>query len=280
MKRIAALLLLSSLCTMADAPKRSGHATAQWLVVGGPVITVENRATFHTVVRLVIDDPWHVYWYNPGEAGMETSVELKLPEGWKGSGLMHPVPKRFKTGGLHGFGHEGTVDYRLTLLAPENFKGDAELQATVSWLSCNDDACIPGEMMLKLKVEQGKVVGPKVDREVHRRESPKYPVLVTMMQQKDGVELDFKDGGKHWELTIKRPDQMGLDPDKTEVFVETQELVPASADVKFKEQGELWVAQFPKGEFAPQKPDRCAVVLAQKGKQAQRLLWMPGLLKP
>ena len=73
MKSIAAILLLSSLGAMAEAPKRSGHATAQWLVAE------QDANIIRTVIRLVVDDPWHVYWYNPGEAGMATSVEVKLP---------------------------------------------------------------------------------------------------------------------------------------------------------------------------------------------------------
>ena len=49
MKLIAAILLLSSLCAMAEAPKRSGHATAQWIAPEG---AVEAGLSLKTVIRL------------------------------------------------------------------------------------------------------------------------------------------------------------------------------------------------------------------------------------
>ena len=264
MKRALAILLLSSLCAVADAPKRSGHATAQWLVAG------QEEGVIKTIVRLVVDDPWHVYWYNPGEAGMETSAEHKLPEGWKATQLLHPVPKRFKTGELHGFGHEGTVDYGLNITMPEGFKGNAELETNITWLSCNNDACIPGEMMLKLKVVDGKVVGPKIEAEAYAAATARFPYT---HGPADKGSLWFQSGKNRWEMVVQNGDSLDMDLAKAEVFIETPELVPASANVKFKKSGTLWTGLFPRGEFAPQKPDECTIVLVDKGKKPLRLVW-------
>lgn len=263
MRLVAATLLLSSLCVMAEAPKRSGHATAQWLA---PAKAIKAGEDLQTVIRLVVDDPWHVYWYNPGEAGMETSIEIKLPEGWTSSGLLHPVPKAFKTGGLHGFGHEGTVDYALTLTAPKDFDGRAQLEGNVLWLSCNDDACIPGEMMLKLNMVEGKPAGAAVDDEAIAAAYAKLPLRNPM-----GMGFSFTDGGKQWNLRLSG--NLGLDPAKASVFVATPELVPASAKLTFKKEGQECVATAPKGEFAPKKPDAFAILLYEKGKRPVHIEW-------
>ena len=268
MKRIAAIALLTSLCAVGEAPKRSGHATAQWIAPEGPV---EAGLSLKTVIRLEVDDPWHVYWYNPGEAGMATSAEIKLPKGWRSSGLLHPIPKKFKTGGLHGFGHEGTVDYALELFAPEDFKGDAEFEANVEWLSCNDDACIPGEMMLKLKLVDGKPVGAAIDPAATAIAFGNLPTRAAR-----NVEMKLEGDGKHWKISLINFDVYKMDPAKTEVFVATPELVPSTAEVKFQKAEGRWIGKFPKGEFAPQKPDECALLLVEKGKRSVRIVWERG----
>ncbi|MGB0291650.1 MAG: protein-disulfide reductase DsbD domain-containing protein [Luteolibacter sp.] len=262
---ISAVALLTSLCAMAEAPKRSGKATAQWIAPAGPV---EAGQSLKTVIRIDVDDPWHVYWYNPGEAGMPTSAEIKLPEGWKSSGLLHPIPKNFKTGGLHGFGHEGIVDYALELIAPKGFKGDAEFEANVEWLSCNDDACIPGEMMLKLKLVDGKPVGAATNGKAVSIAFSKLPIRADTE-----VMLTLESSEDDWKLVIEDAAKLGFEPANTEVFIETQELVHASTKVTFKKVQDKWVAEAPKSEFALQKPDECAIVLVQKGKPAVRLEW-------
>ena len=267
MKRLFAIALLGTLTASAEEGMRSGHATAQWLVAS------QEDGKIETIVRLQVDEKWHTYWYNPGEAGMPTSVELKLPEGWAGSGLRHPAPKKFKTGGLHGFGHEGKVDYGLILSPPDGFDGDAELKATVSWLTCNDDSCIPGEVTLKLKVKRGKVIGSKMDAEAYALADSRFPELTKRMKKFSAVHLKLEDGKDHWVFKIEKPLNLERDVDKVLVFVETQELVPASANVKFVREGDLWVAKAPKGEFAPEKPEECAIVLVQEGKFPMKLVW-------
>lgn len=263
MKCMLVLIFGLSLSAVAEEPKRSGHATAQWLA---PSASVKAGESFKTVIRLVVDEPWHVYWYNPGEAGMETSIELKLPHGWTSSGLLHPIPKKFKTGGLHGYGHGGTVDYALTLNAPENFKGSADILGNVVWLSCNDDACIPGEMLLKLKLMNGKAIDAAVDDGVIGRVYDALPLRNPM-----GLGFKFTGSETQWNLCLSG--DLDLDPAKASVFIASPELVPASAEVVFKKIEDEWLARVPKGEFAPQKPDHFNILLVEKGRRAIRVEW-------
>ena len=51
---------------------------------------------------------WHTYWRDPGDAGLPTSIEFKLPSGLKASDIQWPKPRVFKDpGGLIGYGYEG-----------------------------------------------------------------------------------------------------------------------------------------------------------------------------
>lgn len=263
MKLLSVMTLLFSAAVAAEEGKRSGHATAQWLV---PEESARGGASYQTVIRLVVDHPWHVYWHNPGEAGMPTSVDLEMPEGWQAHSLQHPTPKRFLTGGLHGFGHEGTVDYLLTFQLPEDFEGDAEVKATVAWLTCNDEACVPGEMPLVLKLEDGKPVVGKVDSAAVAAAANALP-----LEAPDEVALKLERSKDHWQMTIENPGLLNLDVAQTKVFVETTELVDSSADLKFSQVGELWQGKFPKSEFADDFAEECAILLVQEGKRAVRV---------
>ncbi len=96
--RFLSPLLLS--CAVATA--NSGKAEADWISASA---TVEPGQSLHTAIRLKHDVGWKSYWINPGEAGIPTRVEWKLPPGWKHSGLKFPVPTRFSSSGLSGFGY-------------------------------------------------------------------------------------------------------------------------------------------------------------------------------
>ncbi|MDX1680913.1 MAG: protein-disulfide reductase DsbD family protein, partial [Akkermansiaceae bacterium] len=221
-----------------------------------------------TVVRLKVDEQWHVYWTNPGASGMPTTAEMILPEGWDHVGLLHPTPKKFKTGELHGFGHEGVVDYLLFLMVPDDFDGSAELQAKLSWLSCNDDACIPGDVTLKLTLADGEIEGAQPNDAAVNAAMKSMP-----LKQREGVGLSLKDGKDHWLLELTRADMLELDPAQATLFIATPELVDPAAELKFEKVGERWLAKCPKGEYAPQKPTECTILLVQEGKRAEYVSW-------
>ena len=132
----------------------SGRARVDW-VAESP--TCEAGQFLQTAVRMSIDPGWHTYWLNPGDGGMKTTIQWKLPPGWTAGDLGYPAPKRFATGDLVSFGYEGTVLFPVVLAAPPDFAGTARIGATVSWLACNDGACVPGETELFLEIKAGPV---------------------------------------------------------------------------------------------------------------------------
>ncbi|RYD31571.1 MAG: hypothetical protein EOP85_22605, partial [Verrucomicrobiaceae bacterium] len=145
-------LISAALCSVSLAAVRSGKAEADWISTS---VTYEPGKPVQTAFRLVLDEGWHTYWKNPGEGGMELSVKWELPEGWTAGELEQPVPKRFMTGDLPGFGYEGTVVFPVTFTAPAGFTGEARLKGKISWLTCNDDSCIPGSAELELPLAAG-----------------------------------------------------------------------------------------------------------------------------
>jgi thiol:disulfide interchange protein len=100
------------------------------------------------------DPHWHTYWRNPGDSGLPTEIQWKLPEKWQVGAIEWPVPKRIPIGPLVNFGFEGTLLLPVKLVVPDNmasFTTVTTLTAKVQWLMCKD-VCIPGEADLALMI--------------------------------------------------------------------------------------------------------------------------------
>ena len=103
---------------------------------------------FTVGVLLTIQRGWHVYWQNPGDSGLPTSVKLALPDGVTAGPLRWPLPTRFEQpGGLVGYGYADTLLLSAPLTATT--ATDAALRADVAWLAC-EKLCIRGKASVDL----------------------------------------------------------------------------------------------------------------------------------
>lgn len=258
------LVLLGAGALSAASPVRSGHASAEWVSVSA---TCLPGKPMQTAIRLVIDPGWHTYWINPGEGGMPTSVEWKLPPGWTAGDLSHPVPVRMKTGGLPGFGHEGTLLLPVTLTAPDDFTGTVKLQADVSWLTCDDSACVPGDAKLVLEVKSGPV-------QAGENEASILASLKKIPKTLPGHSLTSIDAGKTLKLSILPADGETRDLSTYQVFPETPNVINPAAVIRFEKTGKLWTVEAAKSEYLNGGPKELALVLADpETNEAFRLQW-------
>jgi DsbC/DsbD-like thiol-disulfide interchange protein len=102
---------------------------------------------FQAAVLLRIHPEWHIYWKNPGDAGLATSVEWQLPPGFEAGELRWPVPEAWnQPGNVLGYGYSGTVVLGAEIQAPAELPpGDGvPIRAVVGWLGCRH-VCIPGK---------------------------------------------------------------------------------------------------------------------------------------
>ncbi|HEX3808157.1 MAG TPA: protein-disulfide reductase DsbD domain-containing protein [Rhizomicrobium sp.] len=150
MQRFALALLLAFAATTAQAdiigttPKVQARLIAQSdSIAPGQTVTV--------ALEQVITPGWHTYWVNPGEAGLPTTLDWKLPQGWKTGALEWPYPKRLPVGPLMNYGYEGKVWTLTSVTAPVDAKPGAmlTLPAKASWLVCKE-VCIPEDQTVML----------------------------------------------------------------------------------------------------------------------------------
>jgi thiol:disulfide interchange protein DsbD len=107
-------------------------------------------------LRQQIEPGWHTYWSNPGESGLPTAIDWRLPQGFKAGPIVWPVPERFNFGPVIGYGYEHEVLLPVTIDVPAELRAGTTvaLAAHASWLVCSD-ICIPEEADIAVSLPVG-----------------------------------------------------------------------------------------------------------------------------
>ena len=99
---------------------------------------------------------WHTYWRNPGDSGLPTDLQWKLPAGIVAGDLIWPAPQKIPIGTLANYGYEGTVMLVTPFKISPQFKttpatAEVQFQLHANWLVCKQE-CIPQEGDFSLSV--------------------------------------------------------------------------------------------------------------------------------
>ena len=98
---------------------------------------------------------WHTYWKNPGDSGLPTTLEWKLPAGVSAGDIQWPTPKKLPVGPLLNYGYEGSLLLPVKLTIPAGFNATSlDVQLKAEWLVCKD-VCIPesGEFAISVPAQ-------------------------------------------------------------------------------------------------------------------------------
>ena len=122
-------------------------------------------------VEFTIPEGWHIYWRNPGDSGIPTSLTWQIvPEGVTPGSILWPVPKRAEMGGLVNYGYEKKIilpvpiqvgygppdvvfDDDNTQRWAKGLPVNGELTVKADWLVCKD-ICIPESQILSARIEE------------------------------------------------------------------------------------------------------------------------------
>jgi DsbC/DsbD-like thiol-disulfide interchange protein len=116
--------------------------------------TTDFSQTFTIAVRFQIAPEWHLYWKNPGDAGLAPKAQWTLPEGFSVSDFQFPTPHKIATESAVDYGYDRELVLLATITPPKpptrNFTSkDFTLKADLTWLVCRE-SCIPGDATLEL----------------------------------------------------------------------------------------------------------------------------------
>lgn len=148
---ILIITLFIPLTITAQWDQQESHVDARLI---SEVKTIQPGGTFWIAARLQMNDGWHTYWRNPGDAGLETTIEWNLPEGFSAGDINWPYPEPISEPPLVIYGYHDTI-YLLTKISVDKDVPTDEavfLKAKVSWLEC-EAVCIPGSAEIKTRLE-------------------------------------------------------------------------------------------------------------------------------
>ena len=153
MRKLGIILILLTVSLAASSylsakAVREGQVEAELVT---EVISIQAGRTFTVALRLKHDEGWHTYWKNPGDAGLPTTIEWMLPEGFEAGPIQWPHPEKIDVSGLINYGYSGEVFLLVNITPPANLRSDEDvtLTARVEWLMC-EVICIPGSADLDL----------------------------------------------------------------------------------------------------------------------------------
>jgi thiol:disulfide interchange protein DsbD len=126
------------------------------------VESLQPGKPFWVALRLKMDEHWHTYWRNAGDAGLETKIDWTLPEGFEASEINWPYPQKIYLDDLANYGYEGETFLLVKITPPQTINvNEIELRAEANWLVCKVE-CLPGgaeySLSLPVKNETPKTV--------------------------------------------------------------------------------------------------------------------------
>ena len=149
-------------------------------------------------LRMKMDPHWHIYWVNPGEFGEITKVEWNhVPTGIEIGDFRWPAPHLYEQSGIINYVYEGEVFLLFPITVSDEFRGDAlALNGSVTWLECDENACVPGKgtVSLNLPVKPGDPAPSKW--------APKFEKTRQQWPQ---------DLSAHWGITARDTGKNGFD---------------------------------------------------------------------
>jgi thiol:disulfide interchange protein len=114
---------------------------------------------FQLGLRFQLSPGWHVYWRNPGDAGLAPTLSLTLPPGTLASPMRWPVPRRLAEGPVTTYGYEKAVLLPLVVRSSPSATGSLPITASANWLVCRD-ICVPESAHFRLDLPIGGVATP------------------------------------------------------------------------------------------------------------------------
>ncbi len=162
-QRIAFLFVLTVALAMNAFAQRQTYADVT--VIAERDVAAAGE-TFFAAFQLDLADGWHVYWRNPGDAGLPP--EAKWDEGGALAGaFIWPLPHELEVipGELMDYGYEHQLVLPFPVSVPADASGVITLSGTLDYLIC-EEICIPESADFEVSVP---IAGGAVPNEVNGR---------------------------------------------------------------------------------------------------------------
>lgn len=145
---------------------------------------------------------WHLYYSNPGDAGLPPSVKWELPEGWTATDLQFPAPEAIEADGMLSYGYKKPFYVIGFLQFPaDQSTGTYTLKGKLRWMGCKEMCTIEEkEISVNVRIQEAEWVAPT------GAQSPLDAAMATMPKPlAPGSGSVIFDRGAYW-LTLTAQD--------------------------------------------------------------------------
>jgi DsbC/DsbD-like thiol-disulfide interchange protein len=174
---------------------------------------VAPGAAFELGAHFRMAPGWHIYWTNPGDAGLETRARFSAPEGVTLGEVLYPGPIRFDSpGDVTSYGYKDSTALLVRAQAPAELSADAPLEFGVDtrWVACRD-VCIAGTASASLSVAVAKDAESPVDAASTAILDPHRERLPRPFAELEGATLTWTEGGEGRALLVRVPGAQAIE---------------------------------------------------------------------
>jgi DsbC/DsbD-like thiol-disulfide interchange protein len=216
---------------------------------------------FRVALRLEMEKGWHTYWKNPGDAGLATTIEWELPEGFTAGPILWPYPHRLGEPPEVSYGFSDVVVLPVDITHSAALRpGDSvTLRARAGWLVCNE-ICIAGkaDLTLTLPVASGRTGAIATSRwsEAIREAGSRLPSTPSDMK------IDARRTGEGYLLRVTPGDGSAARLSASSIFYAAEEgVIDHSGDQKVSADGHALQIVLPRSPYAAGQASRLRGVL-------------------
>ena len=234
---------------LAQEDDASPHSDARLIA---DVVSVQRGEPFEVGLQMTMEPDWHSYWINPGDAGMPTEVQWRLPEGFEASPIQWPFPERIAQPPLasYGYSHEVLLPMQITPSA-EFGAGSVTLEGKAVWLICAD-ICLPAEQEISLTLPVGEAVA-EVDpnwAEAFADARNAFPADI------EGWSAYATSTETGYQLELTSPGDHSVDLTNAFFFVDEKAVLQHAEPQEFVREGDEYLVNLVASDFATESPMR------------------------
>lgn len=248
-------LFASSACFGAEQVQRVGPVEVSLV---SEYTTIAPGEPFEIGLRIKPDPDWHVYWKNPGDAGLPPTLKWQLAEGFAAADIRFAVPDLIPAGPLAAYGYYGEVLYPVTLSTPAELEaGDTVMIGLeANWLVCKEE-CIPGKASFSIPIlVAGQAVSAKTDHaDLFERTRSRYP-----SPWPPGWTVSAEIDNQDITITVDSPDELG---EKVDLYFFSSEkaVVEHGAEQDLRTVGESYELTVKRSPYSVSLPDSLRGIL-------------------
>lgn len=149
--------LLSLLSVLSVPALAAPHCKAELLCQQTAVVAGQPLRLW---VKLTPEAGWHTYWQNPGQSGIETTLQWTLPPGFAPGPIRWSLPERMEDAGIVNYGYSHSAVHEVLVSVPKQVEEKTiTVKVKANWLICSAEECLPGGQELQLQLPVAQTAG-------------------------------------------------------------------------------------------------------------------------